>query len=154
MACSQTRVFPNSRRRQLPQVAHRAKSGHQRFSVGQKRSGRADGSWWLGYFGLEEAESVFCFSSKNRGGWSRARKWWKCFFRRCPGSPYQQSQQVKITLALISKSSWCNIIRILWHARFLTRKGLLIKICNEKKLKKMTRSNKLRLFPDILYRMQ
>ena len=113
-----------------------AKSGHQRFSVGQKRSGRADGSWWLGYFGLEEAESVICFSFENRGGWSRARKWWKCFCRICPGSPYQQSQQVRITLALISKSSWWNVIRILWHARFWTRKSLLIKICNEKKLKK------------------
>ena len=131
---------------QLPQVARRAKSGHQRFSVGQKRSGRADGSWWLGYFGWEEAESVICYSSKNRGGWSRVRKWWKCFFRRCSGSPYQQSQQVRITLALISKSSWWNVIRILWHARFWTR--------NEKKLKKMSTSNKFRIFPDILYRMQ
>ena len=73
-----------------------AKSGHQRFSVGQKRSGRADGSWWLGYFGLEEAESVFCFSSLN----GEARKWWKCFFRRCPGSPYQQSQQVRIHISV------------------------------------------------------
>ena len=109
-----------------------AKSGHQRFSVGQKRSGRADGSWWLGYFGLEEAESVICFSSSN----GEARKWWKCFCQRCPGSPYQQSQQVRITLLLISKSSWWNVIRILWHARFWTRKSLLIKICNEKKLKK------------------
>ena len=134
MACSQTRVFPNSRRQQLPEVAR----GKVRSSEVLSRS-RAVGEGgrvmvarilWVG----GGWECFFCFSSKNGGGWSR--KWWKCFFRRCPGSPYQQSQQVRITLALFSKSSRWNVIRILWHARFWTRKSLLIKICNEKKLKK------------------